>query len=289
MKLFLFFILTFFGTIVFGQLQEVNVYFDKLSSTIRPEGEIKLTALKELLNNDSTKIQSISAYSDTLGTIELNKRLATERYSNILKALEIKTNDINFEVNIYGEEFPFVASEYNIERFRRVTIVHYVKEPPVIEEIIEEEVEEEIIEEVIVEEVIEEVVEETPTKLVTQLEEFALDSDKKEVLLQLSILFIGDKDIILKESESELEELYNFLNEHKNISAHIRGHVCCKPNSRLSKQRAARVYEYLVDKSIDKKRLSYKGYSNEVPFVTPELTPADRQANRRVDIIFKKP
>lgn len=288
MKLFLFFILTSFGTIVFGQLQEVNVYFDKLSSTIRPEGEIKLTALKELLNNDSTKIQSISAYSDTLGTVELNKKLANERYSNVLKALGIKTNEANFEVNIYGEEFPFVASEYDIERFRRVTIVHYVKEPPVIEEITEEVVEE-VIEEEIVEEVIEEVVEETPTKLVTQLEEFALDSDKKEVLLQLSILFVGDKDIVLKESESELEELYTFLNEHKNITAHIRGHVCCKPNSRLSKQRAARVYDYLVDKSIDKNRLSYKGYSNEVPFVTPELTPADRQANRRVDIIFKKP
>ena len=284
MKLLLFFILTSFGTIVFGQLQEVNVYFDKLSSTLRPEGEIKLTALKELLNNDSTKIQSISAYSDTLGTVELNKRLATERYSNVLKALGIKTNEANFEVNIYGEEFPFVASEYNIEQFRRVTIVHYVKEPPVIEEIIEE-----VVEEVIIEEVVEEVVEETPTKLITQLSEFAEDSDKKEILLQLSILFIGDKDIVMKESESELEELYNFLNEHKNITAHIRGHVCCKPNAKLSKQRAARVYEYLIEKSIEKDRLSYKGYSNEVPFVTPELTPEDRQANRRVDIIFKKP
>lgn len=288
MKLFLLIILTTIGTVVFGQLQEVNVYFDKLSSTIRPEGETKLTALKELLKNDSTKIQSISAYSDTLGTVELNKRLAAERYSNVIKALGIKSNEANYEVNIYGEEFPFVASEYNIELFRRVTIVHYVKEPPVIEEVIEEVVEEVIIEDA-VEEVIEEVVEETPTKLVTQLEEFAEDSDKKVILLQLSILFIGDQDIVMKESESELEELYTFLNEHKNITAHIRGHVCCKPNSRLSKQRAARVYDYLVDKSINKDRLSYKGYSNEVPFVTPELTPEDRQANRRVDIIFKKP
>lgn len=288
MKLFLFFILNSFGTIVFGQLQEVNVYFDKLSSTLRPEGEIKLTALKELLNNDSTKIQSISVYSDTLGTVELNNRLAKERYSNVLKVLGIKTNETNFEVNIYGEEFPFVASEYNIEQFRRVTIIHYVKEPPVIEEIIEEVVEEVIIEDT-VEEIIEEVLEETPTKLITQLTEFAEDSEKKVILLQLSILFIGDLDIIMKESESELEELYNFLNEHKNITAHIRGHVCCKPNAKLSKKRAARVYEYLVEKSIEKDRLSYKGYSNEVPFVTPELTPEDRQANRRVDIIFKKP
>lgn len=286
MKTILLLLLTTFGTTVLGQLQTVNIYFDKLSSNIKTEEVSKLEAFKKLLIADSTSIKSISVYSDTLGTIELNKRLANERYSNVLKALDIKPRDVNFEVNIYGEEFPFVASEYVIELFRRVTIEHYVKEP-IIEEVVEEVIEE-VIEEV-VEEVIEEVVEETPSKLLTQLEEFALDPNKKEVLLQLSILFVGDKDIIMKSSEGELSELYNFLNENKTITAHIRGHVCCKPNAKLSKERAARVYDYLVQNSINKNRLTYKGYSNNAPFITPELTDADRQSNRRVDVIFKKP
>jgi len=285
MKILLLIILTFFGTAVFGQLQTVNVYFDKLSSVIKTEEKGKLESLKALLKNDSTTIQSISVYSDTLGTIELNKRLANERYANALKVLDINPNNVNFEVNIYGEEFPFVASEYNLELFRRVTIVHFVKEEVIVEEIIEEVIVEEVVEEVI-EEV---VVEETPSKLLTQLEEFALDPNKKEVLLQLSILFVGDKDIVMKGSEGELEQLYEFLNNNKNVTAHIRGHVCCKPNSKLSKERAARVYDYLISKSINKNRLSYKGYSNNAPFIMPELTDADRQANRRVDVIFKKP
>lgn len=287
MKIFLLLLLTIIGTNVFSQLQTVNIYFDKLSSSVRSEEMGKLESLKSLLKSDSTTIQNISVYSDTLGTVELNKRLADERYVNVLKVLEIKPKDVKFETNIYGEEFPFVESEYNIELFRRVTIVHFVKEE-VIEEIVEEIIEEVIIEEVI-EEVVEEVVEETPTKLITQLEEFIIDPDKKEVLLQLSILFVGDLDVLMKESEGELEDLYNFLTKNEKITAHIRGHVCCKPNTKLSKQRAERVYEYLVQKSINKNRLSYKGYSNTAPFVQPELTPADRQANRRVDVIFKKP
>ena len=282
MKTALFLLLTLCVTTSYSQLQTVNIYFDKLSSVIRPEGKKILEEIAVLIKSDSTKIQSISAYSDTLGTVELNARLAKERYNNTLKVLGVLSTDNSFESNIYGEEFPFVASEYEIEKFRRVTITHFIKEE-VIEEIIEEVVVEEIIEEVV-----EEVVEETPSKLLTQLDEFALDPNKKEVLLQLSILFVGDKDIFLKGSTTELEELRDFLKNNPTINAHIRGHVCCIPNSKLSKERAARVYDYLIQNSIDEDRLSYKGYSNKEPFISPELSDADRQSNRRVDVIFTK-
>lgn len=278
MKTVLFFLLTLCATNAYSQLQTVDIYFDKLSSVIRPEGKTALEEIAVLIKSDSTTIQSISAYSDTLGTIQLNARLANERYNNTLKLLGINASDTSFESNIYGEEFPFVAEEYDIEKFRRVTIVHFVKE-----EIIEE-----IVEEVIVEEVIEEVVEEVPSKLLTQLDEFALDPNKKEVLLQLSILFVGDKDVFLKGSTAALEELNEFLKANPKINAHIRGHVCCIPNNKRSKERAQRVYDYLIQNSIAESRLSYKGYSNKEPFTTPELSDADRQSNRRVDVIFTK-
>lgn len=280
MKTALFLLLTLCVSTAYSQLQTVNIYFDKLSSVIRPEGKVLLEELAVLIQSDSTTIQSVSAYSDTLGTVQLNARLAKERYDNTLKVLGVTAG--TFESNIYGEEFPFVAAEYDIERFRRVTITHFVKE-----EIIEEVVEEIIIEEVI-EEVVEEVVEEVPSKLLTQLEEFALDNTKKEVLLQLSILFVGDKDVFLKSSTPELEELNQFMKANPTINAHIRGHVCCIPNSKLSKQRAERVYDYLIQNSIDANRLSFKGYSNKEPFISPELSDADRQSNRRVDVIFTK-
>jgi outer membrane protein OmpA-like peptidoglycan-associated protein len=282
MKIALFLLLALCGSTAFSQIQTVNIYFDKLSSVIRPEGITELENISKLLKADSTTIQSISVYTDTLGTVELNARLAQERYLNSLNVLGIKTNDVTFETNIYGEEFPFVESEYQIELFRRVTIVHFVKE-----EIIEEIVEEVIVEEVI-EEGVEEVEEEVPSKLLTQLDEFALDPTKKEVLLQLSILFVGDKDVFLNGSTAELEELNEFLKANPKINAHIRGHVCCIPNSKLSKERAQRVYDYLIQNSIAASRLSYKGYSNKEPFTSPELSDADRQSNRRVDVIFTK-
>ena len=42
----------------------------------------------------------------------------------------------------------------------------------------------------------------------------------------------------------------------------------------------------MVDLGISKKRLSYKGMSNNEPLVFPELSDADRQRNRRVDVQF---
>lgn len=283
MKIALFLLLALCGSTAFSQLQNVNVYFDKLSSVIRPEGITELENISKLLKADSTTIQSISVYSDTLGTVELNARLAQERYLNSLNVLGIKTNDVTFETNIYGEEFPFVESEYQIELFRRVTIVHFVKEEELIEETIEE-----VIEEIVEEVIIEEEVKEPPSKLITQLEAFIKDSNTDEILLELSILFVGDKDIIMKESETELNQLYNFLKKNSRLTAQIRGHVCCKANKKLSKARAERVYDYLVQNSISAHRLSYKGFSNKIPKVTPELSDEDRQANRRVDVVFKK-
>jgi outer membrane protein OmpA-like peptidoglycan-associated protein len=274
MKTVLFLLLIHCVSTANSQLQTVNIYFDKMSSEIRPEGMLELEKLAILIQADSTVIQSISAYSDTLGTLELNARLAKERFNNSLKVLGIQNNDNYFEANIYGEEFPFVASEYNIELFRRVTIVHFVKE--------------EVIAEVSVEEVVKEVDNDIPSTLLMQLEQFSLNTTKEEMLLQLSILFVGDTDVFLNSSTPELEELQQFLKKNKNIDIHIRGHVCCIPNNKLSKERAKRVYEYLVQNSIKANRLSYKGYSNKSPLISPELSETDRQGNRRVDIILKK-
>ncbi len=273
-------VITFSAFFATAQLQTTDIYFEKLSSEIKEDQLDKLNRLSALIKADSTTIQEISVYSDTLGTTELNFRLANERYANITKFLGIDPNATSFVVNIYGEEFPFVEADYSKELFRRVTIVHFVKEPPVIEEVIEEEIVEEIIEE--------EIIEEEPSALLTELEQFIQDTAAEEILVQLSILFVGDKDILMETSVQELDELYKFLSVNKHVTAHIRGHVCCKPNKKLSKARAYRVYDYLVDHSISKKRLSYKGYSNRAPYTKPEISEEDRQSNRRVDVIFKK-
>ena len=44
--------------------------------------------------------------------------------------------------------------------------------------------------------------------------------------------------------------------------------------------------DFLVKKGIDYNRLRYQGFSNNLLLVSPEKTEADREKNRRVDIIF---
>jgi outer membrane protein OmpA-like peptidoglycan-associated protein len=53
---------------------------------------------------------------------------------------------------------------------------------------------------------------------------------------------------------------------------------------KLSLNRARTVYNFLVKNGIDPERLTYKGYGRSHPKISPEMTEADEQANRRVEI-----
>ena len=102
----------------------------------------------------------------------------------------------------------------------------------------------------------------------------------------LPILFIGGTWKVKEETMSYLYDLYNKLEASPNLSAHIRGHVCCGNNKRISKNRAKAVYKFLIENGISKDRISFKGYSNSIPLVYPERSGEDRSMNRRVDVLF---
>lgn len=104
--------------------------------------------------------------------------------------------------------------------------------------------------------------------------------------LVLNILFEGGTSVMIQETVSSLHTLCDTLHKNPKLMAHIRGHVCCDNNMRLSKLRAKEIHDFLVEKGISKDRLSYKGYSNRQPLVHPERNAADRRVNRRVDVIF---
>ena len=91
---------------------------------------------------------------------------------------------------------------------------------------------------------------------------------------------------MIEETIPYLDKLYDTLQKNPQLTAHIRGHVCCENNKRLSKIRAKEVHDYLVEKGISQNRLSFKGYGNKLPLVYPELNPSDRSQNRRVDVVF---
>ena len=105
-------------------------------------------------------------------------------------------------------------------------------------------------------------------------------------LVIMGLEFEDTEPIINDSSIKEMNDLFNFLNQNKEVNAFIRGHVCCGNDMKLSKKRAKYVYSELIKKGIDSNRLRYEGFSNNLLLVSPERTEADREKNRRVDIIF---
>ncbi len=86
-----------------------------------------------------------------------------------------------------------------------------------------------------------------------------------------------------------LEYLIELMEKNPSWKLHIRGHVCCGPDQKISDKRAKNVYKFLLKKNIDPSRLSYKGYSDSKPIVFPEKTDEDAHTNRRVDFMITKP
>lgn len=103
------------------------------------------------------------------------------------------------------------------------------------------------------------------------------------------IRYIGSSTEIDGNYRYMMEDLVKFLNTYEDFHIHIRGHVCCGPAERVSTKRAKTVYKFLLQAGIDKERMSFKGYSDEIPAVWPEKTEEDAAANRRVDFVICPP
>lgn len=101
-----------------------------------------------------------------------------------------------------------------------------------------------------------------------------------------NVFFDFDKSTLKKESEVELNKLVNYLTSNKGIIIEIGGHTDNQGsesyNERLSNDRAKAVYDYLVNKGIDSKRMSYKGYGMSKPVATND-TEEGRALNRRTE------
>ncbi|MDX1277365.1 OmpA family protein [Oceanihabitans sediminis] len=96
---------------------------------------------------------------------------------------------------------------------------------------------------------------------------------------------------LAKESKSTLDEIANILVEHDNIYFSVEGHVCCTQNSRdavnrktnqrnLSLARAKFIYDYLLKKGVNKRRMRYIGMRRKFPLG------GDPKYDRRVEILI---
>lgn len=249
-----------------AQNDTLSVYFDVSSYTIRSAEINKLKQLQEKIKSGKIEKIALSGYADTSGTEQFNRKLAAKRIESVRNALEL-TEKVEFHV--IGESYTVPENNYNPTVYRRVEIIY--NDFSGNDELVETAN-----------------ANEKGSTLISDLNNFLNDPNQMEITLALSINFVPGEDVILSESEKELEALLTFLQSNENIHAKIRGHVCCADDYQLSSARARVVFEYLVKRKIDPVRLSYKGYSNKMPVVYPEVTEQDRIRNRRVDVVFVK-
>ncbi len=108
----------------------------------------------------------------------------------------------------------------------------------------------------------------------------------RPIVLQ-NIYFDFDKYDIRPDAAVELDRLAVLLERNPMLRIMIGAHTDTNGseayNIRLSNNRAKAVVDYLKQKGIDPKRLTWIGYGESQPLIYPELSDADEQANRRAE------
>ena len=127
----------------------------------------------------------------------------------------------------------------------------------------------------------------TSDKLTSEKQfELTLESLDVGNTIQLQhVLFRRGTDELLSGSE-ELEVVVGLLNKYPGMRILVKGHTDSQGdpsrNLRLSRQRAKKVRDYILNSGIPSSRVEGKGYGGNVPIASNE-TEATRKLNRRVE------
>lgn len=107
-------------------------------------------------------------------------------------------------------------------------------------------------------------------------------------------LFAYDKSELTESHKNELDAIANEMYRNKSLLLRIEGHAdhngSKSYNLELSKKRAQRAYDYLVDKGLSTDRLSWVAFGEQHPVAPNELegkdNPDGRQLNRRNEFVI---
>lgn len=107
-----------------------------------------------------------------------------------------------------------------------------------------------------------------------------------ETLILKNIYFETDSYAITEKSNSEIENAFQLITENEGLVIEVAGHTddvgSRVYNQNLSEQRAKAVYDELISRGLDVKRINYKGYADTDPIV-PNDSNINRQSNRRIE------
>ncbi len=240
--------------------QQLEVYFDFDKHTLNAQAMRELNVWAG--ENRHVEVSKIHGYCDWKGSSSYNDTLSLKRVDevyNFLKNSGIKVHP-DYEMIGFGKDFEQEKDQWA----NRKVVVHYSTRPKPAS------------------------VAEDSTSLGGKIKK-SKNGDK--IKLE-NINFYNMSARVVPQSQPVLYELLCALQDNPNLKIEIQGHICCQTEkdndlTYLSTQRAKIIYNYLVRKKIDRKRLSYKGYGNTQPiYPIPEKNEQERDANRRVEILI---
>jgi outer membrane protein OmpA-like peptidoglycan-associated protein len=238
-------------------------YFDTdISAHIKDEMAYNFTDADDGWLNGRIKHIKLIGYADCMGSAAHNLKLSEDRARTIataIKTLGVVGDDFLIECVGAGEQ-PCAGEAGDAENRRVDLIMTYEVEAK-----------------------------ETPDEMTQQIEE------RGRVELT-GVNFQPGRHLLLPSSIEPLDQLLKTMKTHPQLKIELQGHICCQPYpgdgqdndtglSNLSEARAKTVYEYLIQQGIGADRLKYRGMGNYFPKVSPEVTEADRIANRRVEAV----
>jgi outer membrane protein OmpA-like peptidoglycan-associated protein len=251
---------------------KLSINYDNAQTILKDEQVKELIKYINYVDQDKLESINLVVYNDDTGNKKSNASLAKRRADNIQKALE--KNGITVEVNrIYQGEVnsdfnEFFSKEhinYIRKKNRRVDVVPYYK------------------------------YEYRGQDIYSLDMHFEIDKNTRagDRIYLPNMTFPIYRSVLTRDMEKELDKVVYQLNKYKNINIEIQGHICCSTSltdamdndtgkSELSTNRAKNVYNYLIMRRIDPKRLSYKGYGISKPLGL------DEELDRRVELLVTK-
>jgi outer membrane protein OmpA-like peptidoglycan-associated protein len=107
------------------------------------------------------------------------------------------------------------------------------------------------------------------------------------------VYFAAGLATVLEESYPKLKRLRDFLILNPKVNIEVHGHVNEDSDKdlvsmKLSKKRAQKVVDYLINGGVDKNRLKAIGFGNTKPVFKDPQNDEEKEANRRVEILINK-
>jgi outer membrane protein OmpA-like peptidoglycan-associated protein len=273
MKNFFYFFSTILFTLNFYAQEQVVFYFDNNKSELNKVEQAKL--VKWIAENKTSKILSITGSTDEVGSNGYNDTLSQKRVSFIFNQIKDKVKiREDFKSISLGEK----GAKSKVKAENRKAIIHYLLEKDLAKE-------NEILG-------ITKNVEDTISNQLDFVNVLQKSRVGDKIILENIEFYLGT-DIIYKSSFSKLDRLFQVLSEMDKMKIEIQGHICCNPNLndklslKLSKNRAKRIVEYLIEKGINSERLNFNGFGGNFPiYPIPESNEEQQRKNRRVEILI---